>query len=238
MKKIAFGDLDFNIVNSYKSMKSIIDGRERVLLFNEFWAKPMLCKELFRSHIDFEIEDVSNEALTRVERILTERYGEIDFITNTSYYIRKEIGFYITHSVYETYFQDTTVHLLRVTFYKPYSFMWPYKKLHLYVQAVDRIKEKWGLEYSFSSVPIVESITNGNAILYLSTERFQYMISFTDRKFGFYSSTVTKTGNNLINEKPFYHQKGKHRGVDDLYIKLDSFFTYLEEYDEGLKKSY
>ena len=46
MKEISFANLNFNIVDSYKDMKSRIENEENIRLFGEFDAKATVCKFL------------------------------------------------------------------------------------------------------------------------------------------------------------------------------------------------
>ena len=53
MKEIAFGNLGFSIVNSYKAMKTRIDNENEICLFNEFTDKAVVYKSFWGAEIEF-----------------------------------------------------------------------------------------------------------------------------------------------------------------------------------------
>ena len=78
MKEIAFGNLGFSIVNSYKAMKSRIDNENEICLFNEFTATAVVYKSFWGAEIEFEIDNQDISTLTKVDDILIQKYPNVD----------------------------------------------------------------------------------------------------------------------------------------------------------------
>ncbi len=229
MREIVFGKLNFNIVDSYKVMKKRIDNEKEICLFNEFTAKAVVYKSFWGAEIEFEIDGQDSSTYTRIDDILTQKYGTPDYIAKGALRVWKEKDCYIVHGMDEKHYQDV-VHIIRVCFKKPYWFMLDYSQYDKYVALLKRTSEKWGLEWSNSLV-----VSGRQMTAWMNTKNYSYYISFSRSKFAFYSIHIRKE-NNCTRLVPSWNTKGKYKTVQDLHNQLDSFFNYLEEYDSSLKK--
>ncbi len=229
MKEIAFGNLNFNIVDSYKVMKSRIDIKKEICLFNKFAAKAEVNRNCWGAEIEFEIENQDVSALTKIDDILTQEYGTPDYIAEGALKVWKEKDCYIVHGMDEKHYQ-VDVHIIKICFKKPYRFMLDYATYDKYFAVFNETSEKWGLAWSNNLVILGKQMT-----AWMNTENYSYYISFSQSKFAFYSREKRKEieGTRLI---PSWNMKGKYKTIQDLHNQLDSFFNYLEEYDLSLKR--
>jgi hypothetical protein len=232
MNEIVFGNLNFKLIDSYKIMKARIDYNEKICLFGDFSANASVYKfwGLFGGvGIDFEIDDQSASALSKIDDILTQEYGTPDYIAKGALKVWKEKDCYIVHGMDEKHYQ-VNVHIIKVCFKKPYCFMLDYVKYDNYFAVLSKISGEWGLEWSNNLVVLRRQIA-----VWMDTKNYSYYICFNRNKFAFYSSEKRKEaeGTRLI---PSWSTKGKYKTVQDLHNQLDSFFNYLEEYDLSLKK--
>ena len=209
-------------------MKKRIDSENEICLFNEFTAKAVIYKSFLGLEIEFEIDDQDISIRTKIDDILTQEYGTPDFIAKGTLKVWKEKDYYIVHGMDEKHYQ-VDVHIIKVCFKKPYCFMLDYATYDKYLTVFNEISEKWGLVWSNSLVVLGKQMT-----AWMNTENYSYYISFSQRKFAFYSSEKRKEaeGTRLI---PSWNTKGKYKTIQDLHIQLDSFFDYLKEYDLSLK---
>ena len=226
--EIVFGNLDFNIVDSYKIMKKRIDNEKEICLFNQFTAKAMVYRSFGRTEIEFEIDDQDISTLTKIDNILTQEYGTPNYIAEDALRVWKEKDCYIVHGMTEKYYK-VDVHIIKVCFKKPYCFMFDYATYDKCLTVFNEISEKWGLEWSNSLVVLGKQMT-----AWINTENYEYYISFSKSKFAFYAreKRIVTEGTRLI---PSWSIKGKYKTIKDLHIQLDSFFDYLKEYDSSLK---
>ena len=129
MKEISFGDLDFNIANSYDLMKSKIDDKDNVCLFGKFTAKPRLIKRLLGANIEFKFDSQQHEFVDEVYKILQGKYGLPDYIANGSMKVWKIGDCYVSHGIYEEYYQNC-VHIFDCCCFSGYYFEFYYKIYH------------------------------------------------------------------------------------------------------------
>ena len=235
MREIVFGNLNFNIVDSYRIMKSRINNEKRIYLFEKFPAKPTVCKTyglLGGVEIEFEIDRPSisiHSDLSEIESILMEKYGDPDYITRGTMKVWQEKDYYILHGMDEKNYQ-VDVHIIKLCFKKPPFFMLSYAKYSKYVEILNEISTKRGLAWRGNLIVLKKQAT-----AWMDTKNYSYCISFSQSKFAFYSSEKKKenTGTRLV---PSWNTKGKYKTIQDLHIRLDSFFDYLKEYDSSLKE--
>ena len=232
MKEISFANLNFNIVDSYKDMKSRIENEENIRLFGEFDAKATVCKfwGLFGGvEIDFEIDNQDASTLSKIDDILTQEYGKPDYIVKGSLKVWKQKDCYIIHGMDEKQYQ-VDVHILQVCFKKPYYFMLDYAKYDRYVEILNEISAKRGLVWNNHLV-----VVGKRMLAWMNTENYEYFLSFSRNKFAFYSSQKKKENERtcLI---PSWNIEGKYKTIEDLHNQLESFFSYLEEYDLSIKR--
>ena len=228
LKEIAFGNLGFSIVNSYKAMKARIDNENEICLFNEFTAKAVVYKSFWGAEIEFEIDNQDISTLTKVDDILIQKYGTPNYIAEGALRVWKEKDCYIVHGMTEKHYK-VDVHIIKVCFKKPYCFMLDYATYDKYLTMFSEIGEKWGLVWSNSLVVLGKHMT-----AWMNTEKYEYYIYFSQSKFAFYSSEKRREteGTRLV---PSWNIKGEYKTIQDLHIQLDSFFDYLKEYDLSLK---
>ena len=229
MKEIIFGGLDFPITNSYKIMKSRVEDGSSLCLFGEFAAKVLIYRNfLWGAEIEFEIDSYDASALSRIDDILTGEYGEPAYIAKGEMKVWEEKDFYIVHGMDEMHYQ-VDVHIVKICFHRPYFFMLGYEKYREYLLIFNEVSEKWGLRWSGNLV-----VLDSQMSVLADTENYSYYFYFGKGKFVFYSSEKKKedVGVRLV---PFWNTKGKYKTAQDLHIQLDSFFSYLKEYDQSLK---
>ena len=228
MKEIVFGGLNFSISNSYRTMKSRINNCSCVSLFGEFSAKVLIYKSFLGAEIEFEIDKWDASTLSRIDDILTGEYGEPAYIAKGEMKVWKGKDFYIVHGMDEKHYQ-VDVHIVKICFHRPYFFMVDYEKYREYLLIFNEVGEKWGLRWSGNLV-----VLDSKMSVLADTENYSYFLYFGKSTFTFYSSEKKKeaVGVRLV---PFWNTKGKYKTAQDLHIQLDSFFSYLEEYDQSLK---
>ncbi len=228
MKEIVFGGLNFSISNSYRTMKSRIKNCSSISLFKEFSAKVWVHKSFLGAEIEFEIDKWDVSALSKIDDILTGEYGEPDYIAKGEMKVWKEKDFYIVHGIDEKHYQ-VDVHIVKICFSRPYSFMLDYEKYREYVVIFSTISEKLGLRWTGNL-----SVLDRQMAVLMDSEAYSYCFYFGKGKFTFYSSEKKKeaVGVRLV---PSWSIKGKYKTIQDLHIQLDSFFDYLKEYDSSLK---
>ena len=228
MKEIAFANLNFNIVNSYKIMRSRMNNLSTVFLFKEFEAKPFVYKCFFGTEIEFEIQNQEVAVIDKIDELLSTEYGNPDFVAPGVKKVWKQKDCYIVHGIGEEYYQRR-VHIIKICFKKPASFMLKYETYNEYVNMFDAISERRGLRY-YSKL---DMNARGEGTVLLYTENYRYFVKFTPKKYWLYSAEKKKEGQ-LIHLIPSWETKGKYKTIRDLYDELDSFFVYLEEYDTSL----
>ena len=226
MKEIDFGGLGFNIVNSYDLMKSRIDDKDNVCLFGKFTAKPRLIKRFLGANIEFKFDSQQHEFVEEIYSVLLEQYGLPDYIANGSMKVWKIGDCYVSHGIYEEYYQNC-VHILTVTFQKPYVFMRDYNEIKKYVDIVLEAAGKWNVSQEYTNYSV-----DGNKIcFFLYTKKFRYMLYFNKKNYTFYASEIAeKDGLNIW--RPVLDRKGKYKGKEELSSQLDSFFFDMFEHDE------
>ena len=229
MKEIAFGGLDFNIVDSYKIMQARIDSKEQICLFGEFSAKAITYKIMGRAEIAFEIDKQDDSTLARIDDILLQEYGKPDYIAKHALKVWKEKDCYIIHGMVDKHY-NVGAHILKVCFRKPYCFMCKYAIYDKYVAVLSEISEKWNLVWSHDLV-----IVGKQMMAWLETQNYSYYLSFTRKKFTFYSIEKREETEGT-RMSPSWNTKGKYKTIQDLHNQLESFFNYLEEYDLSLKR--
>ena len=228
MKEIVFGNLNFPIANSYRTMKSRIENNLSVCLFGEFAAKILVYKSIFGAEIEFEIDSRDALTLSKIDDILSKEYGNPDYIVKGGLKVWKEKDFYIVHGMDEKHYQ-VDVHIVKICFSRPYFFMLDYEKYREYVAIFNKVGEKWGLRWTGN----LRVFDRQMAVL-MDSEAYSYFFYFGKGKFTFYSREKKKEaeGVRLI---PSWNTKGKYKTPADLHIQMDSFFDYLKEYDSSLK---
>lgn len=99
-----------------------------------------------------------------------------------------------------------------------------------YDAVLSEISRKWSLVW-----PHNLTIVGKQMMAWLETQNYSYYLSFTRRKFAFYSSEKREEteGTHIV---PAWNTKGKYKTIQDLQNQLESFFHYLEEYDLSLKR--
>ncbi|MBE5730665.1 MAG: hypothetical protein E7350_01770 [Clostridiales bacterium] len=229
MKEIVFGNLNFNIVDSYKVMKSIIDNKKEIYLFNNFLSKAVVYRTLLGAEIEFEIDNQDKSTLTKIDEILFQEYGKPDYIAKGTLKVWRVKGCYIVHGMIEKHYQVHT-HIIKVCFKKPFCFMVNYSKYDKYFSMFSKISRKWGLELADDLV-----VSRRKISVSMDTKNFSYYIYLSRNKFAFYSSEKTEEaeGTRLV---PSWNCKGKYKTIQKLHDELYSFFYYLEEYDLSLNK--
>lgn len=228
MKELVFGNLNFNIVNSYKVMRSRIDNGNTIVLFDDFSAKMFVRKTFLGAEIEFEIDNQDVSALKRIDVILIREYGNPSHIAHGCLKVWKQKGFYIVHGRDEKHY-NVDVHIIKICFKKPYWFLLDYQHYKEYLDIINKACEKHDVEWSETIV-----VVDKRKMAFLETKCFQCFLSFGRNKFAFYSSEKKREAEG-IRLVPFWNTTGKYKTMQELYELIDSFFSYLEEYDSDKK---
>ena len=223
-----FLDLDFipkKLPIQYKFCKKEIATDDLIFLFDKYPAKTTLSKTIL-GKIDITFEFENFDALEEINNLLFQENGEPQYIQSEGTYTWKLGKIFLSHGEKEIYYQHG-VHFLNISFAKPF----------------------WGIEYSYYkehnlfmkrciSVWNLQKVTNfidfaGKIHYFYQTKNFRYIFDLNKHKIEMAAHEINKT-DKPIKELVHWKEKKRFKELSELDVIINSFLSYLEEYDSDL----
>lgn len=227
MKKIQFDFISMSFPTKYSDcMKMNFSGE--ITLFNKFNTKVLFAKTVFNKvDITFIFDDFNS--IEEINDFLFKRYGAPNSIKYGKTYIWKIDNLYLTHGEEDTYYQDSK-HILNLSFVAPFMSI-DYSCYMMIDKEVKSILSIWNLKKE------VQFISSSKDINYLyETNKFRYIFILKKHKVSLEAHEIWREGKN---RKDLVHwkQKNKFKTLKELKILINSFLSFVEEYDDSLKQN-
>ena len=226
MNKIKFDFIPTSFPVKYNDCKKK-SFPDEMTLFNKFNAKVIFSKTLFNKvDITFIFEDFNS--IEEINDILFEKYGVPCLIKYGKTYIWKIDKLYLTHGEEETYYQDSK-HILNLSYVAPFMSI-DYSYYMIIDKEIKNILSIWNFK---KEVQFISSSKNIN--FFYKTNKFRYIFILKKRKISLQAHEVWSEGKN-IKELVHCKQKNIFKSIKELEIVINSFLSFLEDYDDSLKQ--
>lgn len=228
MKTIALFFSPIKFYTNYRKCKQQLKNNDEILLFSEYNAKILLARTIFNKvNITFILDDF--DTIDKINNALFKEYGTPNLIRYGKTYIWKIDNIYITHGEEDTYYQDCK-HIINISFVKPFMcvdysyFMWIDKN-------IKPVFNLWNLKKSIQFI----SPTNWIEYFY-ETRNFRYIFGLKKGRITLESYEIWKEGKNK-KELVHWKEKSKFKSIRELELIINSFLSFVEEYDDDLKQN-
>ena len=227
MKKIQFDFIPISFPTKYSDCKKM-NFSDEITLFNKFNTKVLLSKTLLNKvDITFIFDDFNS--IEEINNFLFKKYGVPSLIKYGRTYIWKIDNLYLTHGEEDTYYQDSK-HILNLSYVAPFMSI-DYSYYMMIDKEIKSILSIWNLKKE------AQFISSSKNINYLyKTNKFRYIFMLKKHKVLLEAHEILREGKN---RKDLVHwkQKNKFKTLEKLEIVINSFLSFVEEYDDSLKQN-
>lgn len=227
MKKIQFDFIPISFPVKYSDCKKT-NFPDVITLFNKFNTKVLLSKTLFNKvDITFIFDEFNS--IDDINNLLFERYGVPNMIKYGKTYIWRIDKLYLTHGEEDTYYQDSK-HILNLSYVAPFMSI-DYSYYMMIDKVIKNILSIWNFKKE------AQFISPSKHINYIyETSNFRYVFILKKHKVSLGAHEIWHEGKNK-KELIHWKQTSKFKAIKELEIVINSFLSFIEEYDNSLKQN-
>lgn len=226
MIDLFFCPIKFSV--NYRKCKQQLENNDEIVLFSKYAAKIILTRTIFNKvNITFILDDF--DTIDEINDLLFKEYGIPNSIRYEKTYVWKLGKIYITHGEEDTYYQDSK-HIINISFI--YPLMGMDYSYYMYIDKnIKPILEVWNFEKRFQFISPTKWIE-----YFYETKDFRYIFSIKKGKIILGAYEIKKEGKSS-EEWIRWKQKTSFKSIKELELIINSFLSYIEEYDTGLKQN-
>ena len=235
-KNIAFFDFPYILSNDYKEMSGKAEALESPILFGRPISSVRVRPDLFDTcFIELSFDFFDDTFLDESDRLISSKMGKPLYYDKSGRKIWEHNGITVINGGKETSY-NVVVHSVIICFRIPFVKKYPYRKWEKLEALANKTAEQW-------KIPKHRTLTVGGRlfILFFETEDYHYNFTLMGKKLRMnsYRKELQKGFEcpDYYTYKPDLSQKTRARDFDDFEMKVNSFFSYLEEYDKNLENA-